>query len=148
MRVSPLLLLSIFIPAACGGDSPTDPGGGGGTPTTAMVATAGTPQAKLAGSASDVMSVKVTSGGAPVANALVQISDSCTGELLAKGATDHTGGLNVPAALPDPESYGNCKSDSAPHPLIVARIVGRRYSSTRKLWPVQIVRSPVSTVRS
>ncbi len=58
--------------------------------------------------------------GAPVADAIVQISDSCTGELLAKGATDHTGGLNVPAALPDPDSYGDCDSDSAPHPLIVS----------------------------
>jgi adhesin/invasin len=92
MRVSPLLLLSIFIPAACGGDSPTDPGGGGGTPTTAMVATAGTPQAKLAGSASDVMSVKVTSGGAPVANALVAWTTS-GGQLQSATSTTNSDGV-------------------------------------------------------
>jgi len=73
MRVISLLLFSLVMPAACGGDSPTDPagGGGGGTPTTAIVATSGSGQAKLAGAASDVMSVKVTSNGAPVANATV-----------------------------------------------------------------------------
>src|SRR3546814_6147616 len=57
--------------------------------------------------------------GTPVADARVQISDSCTGELLAKGVTDRSGGLNVPAGLPDPETYGNCERESAPHPLIV-----------------------------
>src|SRR3546814_7780314 len=66
--------------------------------------------------------------GTPVADARVQISDSCTGELLAKGVTDRSGGLNVPAGLPDPETYGNCESESAPHPLIVtARKIGRAH---------------------
>ncbi|MCM8731210.1 alpha-2-macroglobulin [Hephaestia sp. GCM10023244] len=72
--------------------------------------------------------------GKPIANARVQISDSCTGTLLAKGVTDRSGGLNIPAGLPEPENYGNCESQSAPHPLIVSARLGDDMSFVLTGW--------------
>ncbi len=48
--------------------------------------------------------------GKPVANAAVRITDSCTGEQLARGTTDASGGVFVPAGLPEPETYGGCEA--------------------------------------
>ncbi|HVI98134.1 MAG TPA: MG2 domain-containing protein [Sphingomonas sp.] len=72
--------------------------------------------------------------GKPVANARVQISDSCTGTLLARGATDHTGGLYVPTGLPEPETYGSCRSETSPHPLIVTARSGDDMSFVMSDW--------------
>ncbi len=74
------------------------------------------------------------SDGKPAANAEVQVSDSCTGKLLAKGVTDRTGGLFVPAGLPEPETYGNCESEGSPHPLMVSARRGGDYSFTLTEW--------------
>ncbi len=74
------------------------------------------------------------SDGKPAANADVQVTDSCTGKLLARGVTDRTGGLFVPAGLPEPETYGNCESDGAPHPLMVSARRGGDYSFTLTEW--------------
>ena len=85
------LLLALALPSACGGDSPTDPGTGN-PPTTAMVATSGTSQSKVAGTASDVMTVKVTSNGAPVANAVVAWSTT-GGQLQSATTTTNADGI-------------------------------------------------------
>jgi adhesin/invasin len=85
------LLFTIILPAACGGDSPTEPGGID-TPTTAIAPVSGTGQSKLAGTASDVMSVKVTSGGAPVANATVAWSTTA-GQLQSSTSTTNADGI-------------------------------------------------------
>lgn len=85
---------------ACGGDAPTDPGGGGGggggggTPTTAITATAGNSQSKLAGTASDEMRVRVTTDGAPVANATVAWSTT-GGQLASATSTTNADGIAV-----------------------------------------------------
>jgi adhesin/invasin len=85
------LLLTVALPTACGGDSPTDPGGGD-PPPVAIAATGGTPQSKVAGSASDAMTVKVTSNGAPVANATVTWTTT-GGELQASTTTTNADGV-------------------------------------------------------
>jgi hypothetical protein len=85
------LLLTIALPTACGGDSPTDPGGGD-PPPVAITATGGTPQSKLAGTASDAMSVKVTSNGAPVANTTVTWTTT-GGQLQASSTTTNADGI-------------------------------------------------------
>ncbi|HEX8485203.1 alpha-2-macroglobulin family protein [Sphingomonas sp.] len=56
--------------------------------------------------------------GRPVAGADVQVSDACTGRALAKGRTDRSGGLMIPAGLPQPETYGSC--DGEAHPLMIS----------------------------
>src|SRR3546814_16477002 len=40
----------------------------------------------------------------------------------------------VPAGLPDPETYGNCESESAPHPLIVTARKGGDMSFVLSEW--------------
>ncbi len=47
--------------------------------------------------------VTALDSGQGVGNAAVQVSDSCTGQVLAKGTTDVSGRLGVPAGLPEPE---------------------------------------------
>ncbi|OWK29887.1 alpha-2-macroglobulin family protein [Sphingomonas mucosissima] len=74
------------------------------------------------------------SDGKPAANAEVRITDSCTGKLLARGVTDRTGGLFVPAGLPEPETYGSCEFEGSPHPLMVSARRGDDYSFTLTQW--------------
>ncbi|HEU4961574.1 MAG TPA: MG2 domain-containing protein [Sphingomonas sp.] len=67
--------------------------------------------------------VTALDSGQPVANAEVRITDSCTGKLLARGITDRSGGLNVPAGLPEPQTYSSCKDSdygASPHALMVS----------------------------
>ena len=71
--------------------------------------------------------------GKPVADARVQITDSCTGRLLAHGATDRSGGVMAPPGLPEPYGYGGCASDSE-HPLMVSARAGDDYSFTLTSW--------------
>ncbi len=76
--------------------------------------------------------------GKPVANAEVRVSDSCTGRLLAHGATDRTGGVFIPKGLPQPETYGGCTGDddegSGAHPLMVSARAGEDMSFTLTAW--------------
>ncbi len=78
--------------------------------------------------------VTTLDGGKPAANATVRITDSCTGKLLARGITDRSGGVMVPAGLPEPETYGGCEYDSSPHPLMVSATLGDDYSFTLTEW--------------
>ncbi len=70
--------------------------------------------------------------GKPVANAAVQVTDACTGRALAKGRTDRSGGLMIPAGLPQPATYGGCDGDA--HPLMVSARVGDDFSFTLTDW--------------
>ena len=74
------------------------------------------------------------STGKPVANAVVQVSDSCTGRPLARGATDKSGGLMVARGLPEPETYGSCKGEGSPHPLMISARSGDDFSFTLTDW--------------
>jgi uncharacterized protein YfaS (alpha-2-macroglobulin family) len=71
--------------------------------------------------------------GKPVANAEVHVTDSCTGGLLARGATDASGGLRVPAGLPEPTADSGCDSAGA-HPLMVSARAGDDFSFTLTAW--------------
>lgn len=72
--------------------------------------------------------------GKPVAGASVQVSDSCTGQVLARGTTDRSGGLYVPAGLPRPETYGSCDESASSHPLMVSARSGGDFSFTLTDW--------------
>jgi hypothetical protein len=70
--------------------------------------------------------------GKPVRNAQVRITDSCTGQVLAHGVTDRSGGALVPGGVPEPQSYGYCEGDS--HPLMISARAGDDYSFTLTSW--------------
>ncbi|MEO8373643.1 MAG: MG2 domain-containing protein [Sphingomonas bacterium] len=71
--------------------------------------------------------------GKPVANAEIHITDSCTGKLLARGATDSSGGLLVPPGLPEPTTDSGCESEGA-HPLMISARAGDDFSFTLTAW--------------
>jgi uncharacterized protein YfaS (alpha-2-macroglobulin family) len=58
--------------------------------------------------------------GKPVGAAEVRISDSCTGQVIARGQTDAQGRLLVRKELPEPEAYGSCEGEATNHPLMVS----------------------------
>jgi len=70
--------------------------------------------------------------GKPAGGAFVQVTDSCTGKLLARGTTDTSGGLYIPAGLPEPETYSSCEGGS--HALMVSARRGDDYSFTLTDW--------------
>ncbi|NYD88649.1 alpha-2-macroglobulin family protein [Sphingomonas melonis] len=72
--------------------------------------------------------------GKPVANASIQISDSCTGKPIARGATYRSGGVMIPAGLPEPETYGSCSETSSSHPLMVSARAGDDFSFALTSW--------------
>ncbi|WP_375381446.1 alpha-2-macroglobulin [uncultured Sphingomonas sp.] len=74
--------------------------------------------------------------GKPVANAAVQVSDSCSGKPLARGITDRSGGLMVPAGLPAPNSASGCGDDDATHdhPLMISARLGDDFSFVLTEW--------------
>jgi uncharacterized protein YfaS (alpha-2-macroglobulin family) len=76
--------------------------------------------------------------GKPLANAKVSITDSCTGKLLAHGNTDASGGVFVPAGLPEPQTSSGCGSGdnvgSSDHPLMVAARSGDDFSFALTNW--------------
>jgi uncharacterized protein YfaS (alpha-2-macroglobulin family) len=72
--------------------------------------------------------------GKPVANAVVRITDSCTGGLLARGTTDASGGVFVPRGLPEPQTYGGCEDEGSSHPLMVSARDGDDFSFTLTAW--------------
>lgn len=71
--------------------------------------------------------------GAPVADAAVHITDSCTGHAIAWGSTDKTGRLLVRGKLPAPELGGGC-DEGRSHPLMVAARSGEDMSFTLSSW--------------
>ncbi len=72
--------------------------------------------------------------GKPVANATIAVTDSCTGALLARGVTDRSGGLMIPAGLPQPETYTSCENSSTSHALMVSARKDGDYSFTLSDW--------------
>ena len=74
------------------------------------------------------------SDGKPAANAEVRVTDSCTGRLLARGITDRSGGLMVPAGLPEPETYASCDSETGSHALMVSARRDGDFSFTLTDW--------------
>jgi uncharacterized protein YfaS (alpha-2-macroglobulin family) len=68
----------------------------------------------------------------PVAGAAVQITDSCNGNMLAKGITDAQGRLLVTRSLPHPETYASC--DGPNHALMVSARKGGDFSFTLTSW--------------
>jgi alpha-2-macroglobulin len=75
--------------------------------------------------------VTALDSGKGVDKAEVRITDSCTGQLLAKGVTDASGRLGVPAGLAEPETYGNCENGA---PLMVSARQGDDFSFTLTSW--------------
>ena len=70
--------------------------------------------------------------GKPVADAVVRITDSCTGQVIAHGTTDRSGGVLAPPGLPEPSTGGACEGDD--HPLMVSAQAGEDYSFTLTNW--------------
>lgn len=77
--------------------------------------------------------VTALDSGAPVDSADIAVTDSCTGQLLAKGKTDASGRLAVPPGLPQPESYAAC-DESSPHPLMVSARKADDFSFDMSAW--------------
>lgn len=78
--------------------------------------------------------VTALDSGKPVANAEIRVTDSCTGRLIARGATDRAGGLYV-RGLPEPQTYGGCEGEGdAQHPLMVSARVAGDFSFTLTDW--------------
>uniref|UniRef100_UPI0035C954BD alpha-2-macroglobulin family protein n=1 Tax=uncultured Sphingomonas sp. TaxID=158754 RepID=UPI0035C954BD len=85
------------------------------------------------GRANSLAWVTALDTGKPVPNAEIRITDSCSGNVLARGVTDKSGGLNVPPGLPEPEAYGgNCNGGSSP--LMVSARAGDDFSFTLTDW--------------
>ena len=76
--------------------------------------------------------VTALDSGRPVPNAAVRVTDSCTGQLLAHGTTDRSGGVRSPAGLPEPQTYGSCNGGD--HPLMISASAGDDYSFTLTSW--------------
>ena len=72
--------------------------------------------------------------GHAVAGADVRITDSCSGELLARGKSDGNGRLLITGELPPPETYGSCNENSTEHPLMVSARAGDDFSFTLTEW--------------
>jgi alpha-2-macroglobulin len=77
--------------------------------------------------------VTALDSGKGVGGAEVRVTDSCTGQILAKGTTDASGRLGVPAGLPEPEAYANCENGDA-SPLMVSARKADDYSFTLTSW--------------
>ncbi|NML07222.1 MG2 domain-containing protein [Sphingomonas sp. G-3-2-10] len=77
--------------------------------------------------------VTALDSGAGVGEADVQITDSCTGQLLAKGKTDASGRLGVPAGLPQPETWESC-DDGGAHPLMISARKADDFSFNLTSW--------------
>ncbi len=72
--------------------------------------------------------------GKAVAGADVRITDSCSGQVLARGKSDAQGRVLVTSGLPQPETYGSCDENSEAHPLMVSARAGDDFSFTLTDW--------------
>ncbi len=70
---------------------------------------------------------------APVAGAVVRVSDACSGRLLWQGKSDASGRARIPAGLPRPSFYGGCDRGE-PAPLIVSARTADDYSFVLSGW--------------
>jgi uncharacterized protein YfaS (alpha-2-macroglobulin family) len=70
--------------------------------------------------------------GKPVGNAVVSVTDSCSGAQFATGRTDANGRLAIGAVLPEPETYGSCNGQG--HPLMISARLGDDMSFTLTSW--------------
>jgi len=87
------------------------------------------------GRAASLAWVTALDSGKPVADAAVQVTDSCSGAVLGKGQTDGQGRLLIKGGLPAPETYGNCEGNGeSPHPLMVSARKGDDFSFTLTQW--------------
>jgi uncharacterized protein YfaS (alpha-2-macroglobulin family) len=78
--------------------------------------------------------VTALDSGKPVARADVRVTDSCTGQQLARGTTDAQGRLLIKSGLPEPETYGDCSENSTAHPLMISARAGDDFSFTLTDW--------------
>ena len=78
--------------------------------------------------------VTALDSGKPVASADVRVTDSCSGQLLARGTSDAQGRVLVTTGLPMPETYGGCDENSNAHPLMVSARSGDDFSFTLTDW--------------
>ena len=86
------------------------------------------------GRAASLAWVTALDSGKAVDGAQVAVTDSCTGRTIAKGTTDGSGRLLIPAGgLPQPETYGGC-TDEQPHPLMVSARKADDFSFTLTDW--------------
>ncbi|MBO9621753.1 MAG: alpha-2-macroglobulin [Sphingomonas sp.] len=77
--------------------------------------------------------VTALDSGKGVGGAEVRVTDSCTGQLLARGTTDASGRLGVPKGLPEPNTFGSCDSGDAA-PLMVSARKADDFSFTLTSW--------------
>ncbi|WHU01745.1 MG2 domain-containing protein [Sphingomonas sp. NIBR02145] len=77
--------------------------------------------------------VTALDSGKGVGDAEVRVTDSCTGQLLAKGKTDASGRLGVPAGLPEPETYSSCENGNS-SPLMISARKADDFSFTLTQW--------------
>ena len=77
--------------------------------------------------------VTALDSGRPVPGATVQVSDSCTGKLLARGVSDAFGRLSIRGRLPDPQSYAS-REDDGSHALMISARHGDDFSFTLTSW--------------
>ncbi len=82
------------------------------------------------------------SDASPVAGALVAVSDSCTGRLLATAKTDGAGRAAIGNGLPEPASYGSCEYGTPP--LMVSARTADDFSFTLTEWSKGIAPSDFS----
>jgi alpha-2-macroglobulin len=85
------------------------------------------------GRTSSLAWVTTLDGAAPVANADVRVTDSCSGQQIARGATDKSGRLMV-SGLPMPSAYGSCEPNSSEHPLMISARASDDFSFTMTSW--------------
>ncbi len=78
--------------------------------------------------------VTALDSGKPVGNAAVTVTDSCTGKVLARGVSDKSGGLLIPAGLPTPETYASCDGEGSAHALMVSARKDDDFSFTLTDW--------------
>jgi len=85
------------------------------------------------GRESSLVWVTALESGAPVANAAIHITDTCTGKPIVWGSTDRTGRLLIKGSLPEPDAGGSCDYGTA-HPLMVSARQGEDMSFTLTSW--------------
>ncbi|MBT2189118.1 alpha-2-macroglobulin [Sphingobium sp. H33] len=85
------------------------------------------------GRESSLVWVTALKSGAPVANAAIHVTDSCTGKPIVWGSTDGAGRLLIRGKLAEPETGGSCNDESS-HPLMVSARLGEDMSFTLTSW--------------